>query len=111
MTETSDKCIRASYRTLNETAVYARNVGIKGGSMWVQFCGFAYKTAPETDPVRLIVQFPGVPPGNYWVLFTVDTDYDNFACVYSCRERNCVVRSVLAEMMTREPFPSDEVVD
>ena len=107
VTEANDKCIRASYRTLNETAVYARNVGIKGGSTWVQVCGFAYQTDPETDPARLIVQFPGAPPGDYWVL---DTDYENFACVYSCRERNGVVSSVLAGILTREPFPSDEVV-
>ena len=107
MTEASDKCIRAQYSKLNDTAVYARNVGIKGGSTWVQVCGFAYQTDPDTQPAKLIVQFPGAPPGDYWVL---GTDYDNFACVYACRERNGVVSSQLAGILTREPFPSDEVV-
>ena len=30
VTEEGDNCIRASYKSLNETAVYARNVGIEG---------------------------------------------------------------------------------
>lgn len=108
VTEASDKCIRAQYSKLNETAVHARNVGIKGGSTWVQVCGFAYQTDPDTQPAKLIVQFPGAPPGDYWVL---GTDYDNFACVYACRERNGVVSSQLAGILTREPFPSDKVLD
>ena len=52
------------------------------------------------------VTFPGC--GLYWIL---DTDYENYASVYSCVDGDILgVRSVFAWLLTREQIPSQETV-
>ena len=92
---------------LDDTAVYARNVGIEGSiNDWTQICGFAYQPNPEADPGKLIVQFPQGKPGDYWIL---GTDYENFACVFSCFETPTFT-SLQAWIITRVPNPTIETV-
>ena len=93
---------------LDETAVYARNVGIEGDiNEWTQICGFAYQPNPERDPGKLIVQFPQGKPGDYWIL---GTDYESYAVVYSCFEFNGMV-SLQAWIITRDPQPELETIE
>ena len=92
----------------DETAVYARNVGIEGDiNEWTQICGFAYQPNPERDPGKLIVQFPQGKPGDYWIL---GTDYESYAVVYSCFEFNGMV-SLQAWIITRDPQPELETIE
>ena len=92
----------------DETAVFARNVGIEGDiNEWTQICGFAYQPNPERDPGKLIVQFPQGKPGDYWIL---GTDYESYAVVYSCFELNGMV-SLQAWIITRDPQPELETIE
>ena len=96
--------------TVDETAVYARNVDIEGDTNdWDQVCGYAYQPNPDTDPGKLIVNFPesGGQPGDYWIL---GTDYDNFACIYSCFELEGY-DFVQAWIITREDHPTIETIE
>ena len=95
-----DHCIRATYRPLSkcsivkflfhnisypntildETAVFARNVGYGIDELYQQVCGIAWQVDPDNEPGHLVVQFYG-PPGDYLIL---DTDYESFSAIYSC---------------------------
>ena len=64
--------------------VSVHNVVSKEGQEPNEICGYA--TIPDivNEPGRLTVYFPFVPVGgDYRVL---DTDYENWAAVYSCNE-------------------------
>ena len=47
------------------------------------------------------------PPGLYWVL---DTDYDNYASVYSCVDVGDQLKFEYGWVLTRDAFASDEIV-
>ena len=52
------------------------------------------------------VDFPGSPPGNYWIL---DTDYDNYNVVYSCNKRGDSLY-IFSWINTRSRNPPPEIV-
>ena len=57
-----------------------RNVAITPDGLFDEICGYATQPIPGVG--ELIVMFPPpAPPGEYLIL---DTDYINFASVYSC---------------------------
>ena len=87
----------------DETVVWAKNVGLSGGEepIFQQVCGYAYQVDPINDPGALIVQFQG-PPGEYNV---IDTDYENFAAIYSCSQRGDNPPSLTAGIITRVENP------
>ena len=89
---------------LDETAVYARNVGFDYDT-YEQVCGIAYQPNPE-DPGKLIVDFPFSPPGGYWIL---DTDYENYTVIYSCRKKGDSTL-IFSWVNTRSRNPSPEIV-
>ena len=88
----------------DETTIYARNVAFIYES-YKQVCGLAYQPNPE-EPGKLEVDFPGSPPGNYWIL---DTDYDNYNVVYSCNKRGDSLY-IFSWINTRSRNPSPEIV-
>ncbi|TMW41770.1 hypothetical protein DOY81_013150, partial [Sarcophaga bullata] len=45
---------------------------------------------------------------NYWVL---DTDYDNYSVVYSCTPLSKNTRATIVWILTRNPFPGDQIVE
>ena len=57
----------------------------------------------ENEPGRLAVKFPNFPAGDYLVL---DTDYENYAAVFSCSER----QGLTAGVLTRENHPDPLIV-
>ena len=89
---------------LDDTAVYARNVGFDYDT-YEQVCGIAYQPNPE-DPGKLIVDFPFSPPGDYWIL---DTDYENYTVIYSCRKKGDSAL-IFSWVNTRSRNPSPEIV-
>ena len=74
---------------------------------YTQICGYAFQPNPDTDPGKLKVKFPVSPvPGDYFIL---DTDYDNYSCVYSCNEYIGKVQ-IYVWILSRSIHPSDEMV-
>uniref|UniRef100_A0A023EJI8 Apolipoprotein D n=1 Tax=Aedes albopictus TaxID=7160 RepID=A0A023EJI8_AEDAL len=62
----------------------------------------------ETIPAKLLVTFNGVPvASNYWVM---DTDYDNFAVVWSCFQVGSLIHTEGAWILSREPELDDSIV-
>ena len=53
-------------------------------------------------------KFPNPSSSNYKVLAT---DYDTYTIVYSCDQRYGMYFSEYAWIMTRDPTPSDAIVD
>ena len=123
VTPEGTRCSRATYNPLSEfnilvekhlkanlsyfsdeTAVYARNVAFVD-ELYKQVCGIAYQPNPD-EPGKLFVDFPGSPPGNYWIL---DTDYDNYNVVYSCNKRGDSLY-IFSWINTRSYNPSPEIV-
>ena len=94
---------------LDETALTVRNVAIRvDETEFTQICGYAWQPELETDPGKLLVEFrPGSPPGTYWIL---GTDYDNYACVYSCSQYDGYA-NLSAWVLTRDPYPTLETVE
>ena len=128
ITTEGNRCIRANYKSfsrylstskvnkqkyifdfLDETFISVRNVAIKvGNTDFTEICGYGYQIHPDTDPGKLEVGFPsGSTPGIYCIL---GTDYDNYACTYSCSEFNGSA-NVFASVLTRDPFPTFETVE
>ena len=92
------------------TVIGVRNVAIKvGDTDWTQVCGHAWQPNPDSDPGKLVVQFHEgqQPPGDYWIL---GTNYDNYACIYSCFEFN-EAANLYAWVLTRDPNPTLETVE
>ena len=94
---------------LDETFISVRNVAIKvGNTDFTEICGYGYQIHPYTDPGKLEVGFPsGSTPGIYCIL---GTDYDTYACTYSCSEYNGSA-NVFASVLTRDPYPTLETVE
>ena len=62
--------------------VSVHNVVTKEGKSPNEICGYATIPDIDNEPGRLAVYFPDVPvAGDYRIL---DTDYENWAAVYSC---------------------------
>lgn len=77
------------------------------GVTFTQICGFANVPDP-TYPAELLVNFPFQPPGEYWLL---DTDYDNFASVYSCSDATGLFTYEFAWILVRDPSNvSDDIM-
>lgn len=91
----------------DETFISVRNVAYGPNEEYKQVCGYAYQQFPETEPGKLLVQFPWNPfPGELWIL---DTDYQNYSAAYSCMEAQGKIRFSVW-ILTRNPKPSDEIV-
>merc|ERR1711976_112558 len=96
-------CGRANYSLNEDGSVKVRNTGTLFGKA-VDIYGSATVPDPK-EPAKLVVKFfdgdtETIP--NYWV---VDTDYDNFSVVYSCRDiaRGWFdVRSEIVWILTRD---------
>jgi len=81
-------CIRATYgETGSPNNITVRNVAINPQNKFDEICGYALHPSgfipdPNLHTGFLIVTFPPpAQPGDYHLL---DTDYDNFASVWSC---------------------------
>ena len=72
-----------------------------------EVCGYADQPDPEGEPGSLLVYFYDSEPGPYFVL---ETDYENFAAVYSCDELPGFGAINYGWVLTRDPNPSQEIV-
>ena len=105
-------CQRAQYGLLPNGSVSVYNVQTTAAGELDDICGYAIQEDPALPGELCVyfvqgeVTFPGC--GLYWIL---DTDYENYASVYSCVDGDILgVRSVFAWLLTREQIPSQETV-
>merc|ERR1712212_349863 len=78
-------CVLASYSDRGDGTVGVHNVVTKEGATQPNdICGYATIPNIDKEPGHLEIHFQDVPvAGDYRVL---DTDYDNWAAVYSCND-------------------------
>lgn len=93
-------CFRATYDPKGERQISVRNEVIEPDGTFKQVCGYA--DIPNDDhPAQLKVHFPFFPwKGDYWVL---DTDYDNYASIYTCQDNFGLFKIQLAWILARDP--------
>ncbi|CAG0922393.1 unnamed protein product [Notodromas monacha] len=100
-------CVRARYSPLDDGTVEVYNVATNLDGEPEVILGYAYQANPEAEPGMLSVVFPGTPGGMYAVL---DTDYVNYAAVYSCQDLGPLYLE-FAWVLAREVNATQEVVD
>ncbi|XP_046437376.1 apolipoprotein D-like [Daphnia pulex] len=99
-------CERAIYEELSPGVVSVLNTAVLADGTLTNITGSATAISPE-EPGHLIVSFPGRPDGTYLVL---DTDYTNYASVYSCGVAGAFVLEY-AWLLGREQTMTQEVMD
>ena len=72
------------------------------GATFVQLCGYA-DVPDSTKPGELNVHFPFAPTGDYWQYWVLDTDYDNYTSVYSCRDIPRIGKFEFTWILVRNP--------
>ncbi|CAG0896320.1 unnamed protein product [Cyprideis torosa] len=73
-------CIRERYRDLGDDILEVYNTGTTPEDTVDGELGIAYQPDPN-EPGKLVVEFPGRPLGDYWIL---SVDYEKYASVYAC---------------------------
>ncbi|XP_077295529.1 apolipoprotein D-like [Arctopsyche grandis] len=107
--ELKGKCITATYTAASEgVTVLNEQINMKTNQP-SSIAGTATFTE-NSGVAKLSVVFPSIPFGRaapYWVL---DTDYDNYAVVYSCTEF-LFFHTDNVWILTRSPVPDQTIVD
>merc|ERR1711962_115527 len=92
-------CIRATYGAMDYGKVSVRNVDFNPAGKFDEICGYADVPNPDY-PAELLVHFPFAPASDYWIL---ETDYDNFASVYTCVDFFGIIKAEFAWVLVRDP--------
>ncbi|XP_077300022.1 apolipoprotein D-like [Arctopsyche grandis] len=92
-------CVTANY-TQTATGVIVDNKGVINQKLF-QLVGNATLAPTLTGEAKLIVNFPSnqTTGSNYWV---IDTDYDNYALVYSCTQLAPNMTSLSSWILSRK---------
>ena len=88
-----------------------RNVDVNPSGKYEQICGYAYQDAQHYpgDGGALLVHLEGTPvDSSYWLL---DSDYHNYASVYSCFSILGLIKLEFAWVLLRDVGASQDVID
>ena len=101
-------CFRATYGLKEHGSMSVLNEVIEPNARFKQVCGYA--DIPNADqPAQLDVHFPFFPwKGDYWVL---DTDYDNYASIYTCQDNFGLFKIELAWILAKDPGLKGDKMD
>ncbi|XP_073846742.1 apolipoprotein D-like [Musca autumnalis] len=107
--ESEGKCVTAKYTLNADNTVKVENSLVNEKSnVYENIIGSASVVAPG----KLLVKFPVSPAynvsSNYWVL---DTDYENYATVYSCTPLTNESHATIVWILTRAQIPNAAVID
>ncbi|XP_013115335.2 apolipoprotein D-like [Stomoxys calcitrans] len=107
--ELGGKCIYAQYGLLQngDISVYNFNINeLTGAPKDIR------GSAKIVGPAKLLVTFDNMPAfaggANYWVL---DTDYENYAVVYSCTDILGFLKGQVVWILTRERDPKPQYIE
>merc|ERR1711936_822624 len=100
------RCVMAKYGVRDDGRVSVHNVATKKNGDFDVLDGSAFIPDP-THPGELVVEFPGNPAGNYWIL---DTDYTNYSVVYSCADF-LLVKLEFAWILSREKNLDPDILE
>lgn len=91
---------------VGDGTVSVRNVDVSPAGKYEQICGYA--DAPDAEePGSLLVHFPNAPAGSYWIL---DTDYENYASVYSCQSILGLFQIEYGWLLLRDLNTSEDII-
>ncbi|XP_033226090.1 apolipoprotein D-like [Belonocnema kinseyi] len=108
--EFGGKCITANYTQKSDGSVNVLNRQINVLTGKPSTIEGSAKLAGSTNEGKLSVVFPSVPgqiPAPYWIL---DTDYENYAVVFSCTDVT-LFHAKIIWILTRKQDPSKEVLE
>ncbi|XP_065358042.1 apolipoprotein D-like [Calliphora vicina] len=107
--ELGGKCIYAEYALManGDISVYNFNINQLTGKP-----NDIKGSAKIVDNAKLKVRFSSMPAfigaADYWIL---DTDYDNYAVVYSCTDIGGLVNGKVVWILTRERHPQPQYIE
>ena len=105
-------CETANYSLNDDGNIAVHNneyVESKKGGSWGGAVGVATVVDPSKDEGYLTVKFNiFAPAGDYKV---VETDYESYTVIYTCFGLPSLVNIEYAWILTRDLYPSDEVMD
>ncbi|CAG5005077.1 unnamed protein product [Parnassius apollo] len=103
----SGACNEANYRLLADLTVEVYNTQVVDQDL--ETINGSAILATTDGSAKLLVTFPGASqPSDYWIL---DTDYDNYALVYSCQNINDQQRRVWSWKLSRARQLSDNATN
>eukprot|EP00095_Tigriopus_kingsejongensis_P011001 maker-scaffold281_size224178-snap-gene-1.29 protein:Tk11001 transcript:maker-scaffold281_size224178-snap-gene-1.29-mRNA-1 annotation:"hypothetical protein DAPPUDRAFT_230075" len=103
-----ETCVFTEYEAYPNGTLSVYNGAVGEDLATQEICGLAF-CPEEENPARCNVQFPFNPVlGTYWVL---ETDYENWASVYSCTDIFGALKVEFAWILAREPVLAPEMLD
>ncbi|CAK1544465.1 unnamed protein product [Leptosia nina] len=107
--ELGGRCITATYTDNGNGVIGVYNKQVNSNGKKSGIVGEA-KLTGDSNVAKLSVRFPSLPvdiPAPYWV---IDTDYDNYALVWSCTDLG-LMHTETSWILTRERNPPQSVID
>ncbi|XP_065083818.1 apolipoprotein D-like [Ochlerotatus camptorhynchus] len=108
--EVATKCVAVTYELMADGKIYVRNAFTNRFNNVERIISGVMEAPGKTKNGKYTVKYQSFPY-NYNASFMIlDTDYDNFAVIYSCSTIGPVGHTVSAWLLTRERLPPGPVL-
>ncbi|CRK96701.1 CLUMA_CG009945, isoform A [Clunio marinus] len=109
-TQTNYVCVTSRYSLNNDGSIHMSSTGFTSGGTFRQSTGQAQLTNPNENPLTGKLDVTGFGSGTTSAIFWVmDTDYSDYAVVWSCRNISRGRSEELAWVLARTPQTSEAV--